>query len=39
LGLSGLRSDTIVVNVLVIEYWKLRFICDLMLEICDFSVL
>ena len=25
-------------NVLVIEYWNLRFICNLVLGICDFSL-
>jgi hypothetical protein len=35
----GLRSDAILlmVNVLVIEYWNLEFICNLMLVICYFQ--
>jgi len=33
------RYDRSVVKVLVIEYWNLVFICDLVLEICDFMVL
>jgi hypothetical protein len=31
-----MRCDTTVMNVLVIEYWNLKFICDLVLEIWDF---
>ena len=33
------RCDTTLVNVLVIEYLDLRFICNLLLEIWDFTVL
>jgi hypothetical protein len=32
------QRDTIAVDVLVIGYWNLRFICDLMLVICDFNL-
>jgi hypothetical protein len=34
----GLRFDTTIVNVLVIEYFNLRFICNLVLEIWDFII-
>ena len=30
------RCDITVVDVLVIEYWNLKFICNLVLEIWDF---
>jgi hypothetical protein len=30
------QMDATVVSVLVIEYWNLRFICNLVLEIWDF---
>ena len=30
------RYDQNVVEVLVIEYWNLNFICDLVLDIWDF---
>ncbi len=33
------RCDTKVVNVLVIGYWNLEFICNLILEIWDFFIL
>jgi hypothetical protein len=33
------RCDSTAVNVLVIEYCNLRFICNLVLEIWDFIVL
>jgi hypothetical protein len=34
-----LRIDVGAGNVLVIEYWDLKFICNLVLEIWDFIVL
>ena len=34
-----MQCDTNAVNVLVIEYWNLGFICNLVLEICDFIAL
>ncbi|CAB1055444.1 hypothetical protein D1BOALGB6SA_177 [Olavius sp. associated proteobacterium Delta 1] len=34
-----MQCDTNAVNVLVIEYWNLGFICILVLEICDFIAL
>jgi hypothetical protein len=36
---KGLRIDVSAGNVLVIEYWNLRFICDLEFVIWDFVVL
>ena len=33
-----MRSDTVVVVVLVIEYWELEFICNLVFEIWDLLV-
>jgi len=33
------RCDTTLIKILVIEYWDLRFICNLVLDFWDFIAL